>query len=77
MARTSPTSWRRLPRVEVSAVADPKKIVFGLPGELLAWLDSKRILIVQSGELAVLDLGSGAKTPTQIKATNALQVFLR
>jgi len=66
-----------LPRVEASAVADPKKVVVGLPGELVGWLDSKRILIFQAGELVVFDVDSGTKTPTEIKATSALQVFVR
>jgi hypothetical protein len=66
-----------LPRVEVLAVTDPKKALVGLPGELVDWLDAKRILIVQAGELVVLDVDSGTKAMTRIKAASALQVFLR
>ena len=66
-----------LPRVELLAVADPKKVVVGLPGELVDWLDGKRILIVQAGELVVLDVDSGTKVLTKIKAPSALQVFVR
>ena len=66
-----------LPRVEVLAVADPKKVAVGLPGELVDWLDGKRILIVQAGELVVLDVDSGTKVLTKIKAPSALQVFVR
>ena len=66
-----------LPRVEVLAVAEPKKVVVGLPGELVDWLDGKRILIVQDQELVVLDVDSGAKALTGIKASGALQAFVR
>ena len=66
-----------LPRVEVLAVTDPKKAVVGLPGELVDWLDAKRILIVQAGELVVLDVDSGTKAMTRIKAPSAFQVFVR
>ena len=66
-----------LPRVEVLAVTDPKKAVVGLPGELVDWLDAKRILIVQAGELVVVDVDSGTKAMTRIKAASALQVFVR
>ena len=66
-----------LPRVEVLAVTDPKKAVVGLPGELVDWLDAKRILIVQAGELVVLEVDSGTKAMTRIKAASALQVFVR
>jgi hypothetical protein len=66
-----------LPRVEVLAVADPQKVVVGLPGELVDWLDGKRILIVQAGELVVLDVDSGTKLLTKIKAPSVLQVFVR
>ena len=66
-----------LPRVEVLAVAEPKKVVVGLPGELVDWLDGKRILIVQDGELVVLDVDSGAKALTGIKASGPLQAFVR
>lgn len=66
-----------LPRVEVLAVAEPKKVVVGLPGELVDWLDSKRILIIQDRELVVLDVDSGAKALTGIKASGALQAFVR
>jgi len=66
-----------LPRVEVLAVADPKKVLVGLPGELVDWLDGKRILIVQDGELVVFDVDSGTKALTRIKASSALQVFVR
>ena len=66
-----------MPRVEVLALADLKKAVARLPGELVDWLDSKRILIVQAGELVILDVESGTKTPTQVKATGARQVFVR
>jgi hypothetical protein len=66
-----------LPRVEVLAVAEPKKVVVGLPGELVDWLDGKRILIVQDRELVVLDVDSGAKALTGIKASGPLQAFVR
>ena len=66
-----------LPRVEVVAVADPKKVAVSLPGELVGWLDAKRLLMVQAGELVVVDAASGAKTPTPIKAENAQHVFVR
>ncbi len=66
-----------LPRVEVLALSDPKKIAVSLPGELVGWLDGKRILVFQAGALSVVDVESGAKTPTPIKAPNAHQVFVR
>ena len=66
-----------LPRVEVLAVAEPKKVVVGLPGELVDWLDAKRILIVQDRELVVLDVDSGAKARTGIEASGPLQAFVR
>jgi len=66
-----------LPRVEVLAVAEPKKVVVGLPGELVDWLDGKRILILQDRELVVLDVDSGAKALTGIKASGPLQAFVR
>jgi hypothetical protein len=66
-----------LPRVEVLAFAGPKKVVVGLPGELVDWLDGERILVVQAEELVVLDVDSGTKLLTQIKATSARQVFVR
>jgi len=66
-----------LPRVEVLAVAEPKKVLVGLPGELVGWLDGKRILIVEDGELVVLDVDSGAKALTGIKASGALQALIR
>jgi len=43
----------------------------------VGWLDGKRILIVQDGELVVLDVDSGAKALTGIKALGALQAFVR
>jgi len=61
----------------VLAVAEPKKVVVGLPGELVDWLDGKRILIVQDQELVVLDVDSGAKALTGIKASGPLQAFVR
>jgi hypothetical protein len=66
-----------MPRVEVLAVADAKKIAVSLPGELVGWLDGKRLLVVQAGELVVVDAASGAKTPTRIKADSAQHVFVR
>ncbi len=66
-----------LPRVEVLNIADPKKIVISLPGEFAGWLDEERLLIVQAGELVVIEADSGASSPTQIKAENAQRVFVR
>ncbi len=66
-----------LPRVEVVSIGDPKKVAISLPGELVGWLSDKRILILDAGELAVLDVASGTKTPTHIKAPSAVQVFVR
>lgn len=66
-----------LPRVEVLNIADPKKIVISLPGEFAGWLDEKRLLIVQAGEVVIVEADSGARTPTQIKAKNAQLVFVR
>jgi hypothetical protein len=66
-----------LPRVEVAAVAEPKRIVLGSAGELVSWLDSKRILIVEAGELVVLDVDSGARATTHIQATSAERVLVR
>jgi hypothetical protein len=66
-----------LPRFEVLNIADPKKIVISLPGEFAGWLDEKRLLIVQAGELVVIEADSGARTPIQIKAENAQRVFVR
>jgi len=66
-----------LPRVEVLNIADPKKVVISLPGEFAGWLDEKRLLIVQAGEVVMVEAESGARTPTQIKAENAQRVFVR
>lgn len=66
-----------LPRVEVLNIADPKKIVISLHGEFAGWLDEERLLIVQAGELVVIEADSGARSPTKIKAENAQRVFVR
>lgn len=66
-----------LPRVEVLGLNDPKKIAVSVPGELAGWLDSKRILVFQAGALSVVNVDSGARTPTPIKAPDAQHVFVR
>jgi hypothetical protein len=66
-----------MPRVEVQAVANPKKVIAELAGELVDWLDAGRILAVQAGELVVLDVTIAARTSTGIKATAARNVFVR
>lgn len=66
-----------LPQVQVLGIADPKKVIVSLPGELVGWLDGRRILVVQTGELVVVDAASGATTATHIKAENAEHVFVR
>ncbi len=71
------SAMTELPRVEVVALNDPKKIAVSLPGELAGWLDSKRILIFQAGMLSVVDVDNGARTPTPIKASDARRVFVR
>lgn len=66
-----------LPRVEVLALNDPKKIAVSVPGEMAGWLDGKRVLVFQAGTLSVVDVDSGTRTPTPIKAPDVQHVFVR
>jgi hypothetical protein len=70
-------AMNELPRVEVLALSNPGKITLSLPGELVGWLDARRILLLRAGELIVVDAATGAGRPTRIKADGVERVFIR
>ncbi|MDE3136316.1 MAG: hypothetical protein KGL59_07065 [Acidobacteriota bacterium] len=51
---------------------------FSLPNvELIGWLDSRRVLAWQHGELFVINASTGQSAPTGLKAEAASRVFIR
>jgi len=54
-----------LPRVEVVPIADLSKPRFSLAdSELVGWMDTKRLLAFQRGELIIVDAATGQSSPT-------------
>jgi hypothetical protein len=67
-----------LPAVEVCRLDNPSLAVAAIPHAFLAgWLNEREILILQGGMLVAVDIASGTRRDTQIKAAQISHVFLR
>jgi hypothetical protein len=67
-----------LPSVEVIRMEDPSsRSVVLQHATLVGWLNQREILVVENGTLVAVDVGSGTRRPSPLKASRASYVFLR